>query len=227
MVYGGESTKRDNGLVKVVTIIGESLGLLNKGSAQMPAALEVGEAEKATPISTNALNVSRVGGVAALITGAGAAAIALFRVEKNQDPVGVVVAAYASVGAIVAASLLAVALIIASDIRARSSIAKAGSEPSDRVDVTEVKSEETKITTLDRAYNYVLVDAGHGEVEVRLPDPTACKGQVLALVKTDDGAHNVTIPIKVGATGTQILSKTDRTLRFFSDGNGWRLLEHV
>ncbi|MER5445509.1 hypothetical protein ABT052_24195 [Streptomyces sp. NPDC002766] len=69
-------------------------------------------------MSTNALNVTRVLGLGSLITGTGAAALALFGVDKTDDP-SVVVAAYASVGVIVAAALLTAAIIVSADIRAR------------------------------------------------------------------------------------------------------------
>jgi hypothetical protein len=64
--------------------------------------------------------VTRVGGLTALIASAGAAALAIFNVHKGVDQASVVVAAYVSVGAIVAASLLTAAIIISADIRARS-----------------------------------------------------------------------------------------------------------
>jgi hypothetical protein len=97
----------------------ESVGLLNKGSADSAATPEAGDAAQTAGVSSNALNVTRVGGLAALIVGAGAAAIAIFNVNKATDNASIVVAAYVSVGAIVAAALLTAAVIISSDIRAR------------------------------------------------------------------------------------------------------------
>lgn len=130
MTYGGEATKRSGGLVKAISVVFEKLGLLNPGSAQASAVPDRADAERVGPIASNALNVTRVGGVAALISGAGGAALAIFSVDKHTDPTAVVVAAYASVGAIVAAALIAVAVIIAADIRARKEIAVATPAPS-------------------------------------------------------------------------------------------------
>lgn len=97
----------------------ESVGLLNKGSADSAATPKVSDAAQTAGVSSNALNVTRVGGLATLIVGAGAAAIAIFNVNKATDKASIVVAAYVSVGAIVAAALLTAAVIISSDIRAR------------------------------------------------------------------------------------------------------------
>lgn len=78
-------------------------------------------------MSNNSLKVTRVGGVGALISGAGGAALLLFKVNKSKDPHPIVVAAYISVGVIVAAALVAVAMIIVADIRARAGLASAAS----------------------------------------------------------------------------------------------------
>jgi hypothetical protein len=114
--------RQPNGFGALVTRLLETLGLLNKGSAESAATPTSGEAAQTTGVSNNALNVTRVGGLAALITGAGAAAIGLFHVNVKTDPASVVVAAYGSVGAIVAAALLTAAIIVSADIRARTAL---------------------------------------------------------------------------------------------------------
>ncbi len=113
---------RDAGLVKAVTTLLESIGVLNKGSADSAATPTVGDAAQTAGVSSNTLNVTRVGGLAAFIASAGAAAIAIFNVNKATDKASIVVAAYISVGAIVAAGLFTAAIIISSDIRARSAV---------------------------------------------------------------------------------------------------------
>ncbi|HEX4804845.1 MAG TPA: hypothetical protein VFU94_02995 [Conexibacter sp.] len=112
----------------LVTRVFEAIGLLNKGSATTPGAPDASDMDRVQPVSTNALNVTRVGGVTAVIGGAGAAALAIFSVDPARDATAVVVAAYASVGLIVAAALVTVAIIIAADIRARQAIAVATSK---------------------------------------------------------------------------------------------------
>ena len=113
---------RGNGLAKVVTKSFEAIGLLNKGSADIAAGDTTAKDEAADlPVSNNSLNVTRVGGTGAAIAAAGAAALTLFNVEKGQDETPIVVAAYASVGVIVAAALVTTAIIISADIKARSS----------------------------------------------------------------------------------------------------------
>ncbi|MFF4904128.1 hypothetical protein ACFY2T_04645 [Streptomyces sp. NPDC001260] len=97
----------------------EALGVLNQGSSRSPANPSPEEAARTVGVSTNALNVTRVLGLGALITGTGAAALGLFAVDKKTDKASVVVAAYASVGVIVAAALLTAAIIVSADIRAR------------------------------------------------------------------------------------------------------------
>lgn len=111
---------RGNGLVSTVTSLFESIGVLNKGSSDSAATPKADDAAQTAGISSNALNVTRVGGLTALIASAGAAALAIFNVHKGVDQASVVVAAYVSVGAIVAAGLLTAAIIISADIRARS-----------------------------------------------------------------------------------------------------------
>jgi hypothetical protein len=107
----------------------EKLGLLNPGSTATRSVPTQAAVQQVQPVSSNALNVTRVGGVTSLIAGAGGAALLLFKVDKAKDPHAIVVAAYASVGLIVAAALLTVAIIIAADIRARAAIAVATPPP--------------------------------------------------------------------------------------------------
>jgi tetrahydromethanopterin S-methyltransferase subunit D len=70
----GTAKTRGPGLVVSLTKILESFGLLNAGSSESPATPSPDDAAKTTGISTNTLNVTRVGGLAALIAAAGAAA---------------------------------------------------------------------------------------------------------------------------------------------------------
>jgi hypothetical protein len=120
--------REKNSFAVVATKVFESIGVLNKGSADL-AAGEVGEDEAAETMSVvpPALNVTRVSGVAAVIASSGAAALAIFNVDKSKDSAGVVAAAYGSAGLIVSASLIAVAVILYADIRARSDRAAIGS----------------------------------------------------------------------------------------------------
>jgi len=112
---------RDSGVAVWVTQIFESLGVLNKGSSKSAATPSADDAAQATGVNTNSLNVTRVGGLAATITAAGAAALAIFKVT-SKTKVPIVVAAYASVGVIVAAALLTAAIIISADIRGRTAV---------------------------------------------------------------------------------------------------------
>lgn len=220
MTFGGADTKRIAGFAKVVTTVFESLGLLNKGSANAAAAPSPGEADQVQPVSSNALNVTRVGGVATLISGAGAAALAIFSVDKAHDPASIVVAAYASVGVIVGSALFTVAIIIASDIRARSAIAVAtsGTAPQ-KPDVKSVHgSADTKVI-LDHAYAYVLVDAGSGTVELTLPKAASCAWRSMAIERTDgNAAHDVHIePLPAVSASLQ----PSQSVRLYSDGTNW------
>lgn len=138
MSYGGEDTKRrPDGFATLLTRLFETLGLLNKGSATTPAAPDSGEADMVQPVSSNALNVTRVTGIGSVIAGAGAAALAIFDVHKGTDATAIVVAAYGAVGLIVAAALVTVAIIVSADIRARQAIAIATSaaKPEEHVDI--------------------------------------------------------------------------------------------
>lgn len=117
----GTKAPRSDGLVKTATRIFESVGLLNKGSSTSAATPASGEAAVTAGINSNSLNVTRVGGLGALVAGVGASALAIYNVNKDEDPTAIVVAAYASVGAVIAAALLTVAIIISADIRSRAS----------------------------------------------------------------------------------------------------------
>lgn len=161
MAYGGEDTKRRGDIASLVTRVFEAFGLLNKGSAESPAAPDPSEADKVQPISSNALNVTRVTGVGALIAGAGAAALNVFGVDKAHDRIAIVVAAYAAVGLIVAAALVAVAVIVAADIRARQAIAIATSKappPTERFDIKTVDG----VTETETEVTFDHVAAGNG-----------------------------------------------------------------
>jgi hypothetical protein len=113
------SKARTTGPATVTTKIFEWLGLLNTGSSQSPPTPNTEEATKTTGVSTNSLNVTRVGGFAAFIAAAGAAALAVFNVNKATDKPAIVVAAYISVGVIIAAALFTAAIVISTDIRSR------------------------------------------------------------------------------------------------------------
>jgi hypothetical protein len=120
--------RQSNSLAVLVTKALESVGVLNKGSAEVASGnVSSDEAVKALPVVPPALNVTRVSGVAALIASAGAAALAIFNVDKSKDSTGVVAAAYGSSGLIVAASLIAVAVILYADIGARLRSSSSGS----------------------------------------------------------------------------------------------------
>jgi hypothetical protein len=114
------STPRSpTGFAATATKLFEAVGVLNKGSAGSAATPKVEDAAQTAGVSSNTLNVTRVGGLTAVIAGAGAAAIAIFNVNKATDRASIVVAAYVSVGVIVASALLTAAIIISADIRAR------------------------------------------------------------------------------------------------------------
>jgi hypothetical protein len=124
--------RRPNGLPALATKALESIGLLNKGSAALSQApsspSEPGAAAPETgeppPVVDPALNVTRVGGTTALITGAGGAFLTLTNLT-DQTPDAVRVAAYAGTAVVVAAALIATAIMIVADIRARSALAVA------------------------------------------------------------------------------------------------------
>lgn len=115
---GGSRSARSGGLAQAITWVFEKLGVLNQGSTESAPTPTTQESSETAGISTNALNVTRVGGLAATVTAVGAAALAIFNIKQTSKP-AIVVAAYASVGVIVAAALLTAAIIISADIRGR------------------------------------------------------------------------------------------------------------
>jgi hypothetical protein len=225
MAFGGEA--RDSGLAKAVATAFEGLGLLNKGSASAPAAPASGQSGDVESISTNSLNVTRVGGVGALISGAGAAAIGIFSVDKAKDPVAIVVAAYASVGIIVAAATLTVAIIIAADIRARGAIAVAtGPDPQQAATVKSISGSGTTNVLLPRAFEQVLVDAGGGDVAVTLPPASSSEWQSVTLTRTDSISGNMVTVFPVAGFADEKLDVTPTTpsATLYSTGKSWERL---
>ena len=234
MAFGGPNTIRE---VKTwanrVASVAEKLGLLNKGSAGRPAAPS--DVSDVQPISSNSLNVTRVGGLSSLIAAAGGAALLLFNVNKTKDPAPVVVAAYVSTGAIVAAALITAALIIMADIRARAAIAvtpspRIGPRQSDINHVAAVPTQAANgaqldyIAPLERAYEYVLIDAHAANVVLTLPSTSAYPWQRMVLVREDTSGNRVTIRPQ----GTQqLLGEAEQLLaphnsiRIYSDGKAW------
>jgi len=127
-VPGTTEARNPNSIATLTAKVFETLGVLNKGSAGAPATPSPEQAAQSTGISTNALNVTRVGGVTALIAAVGAAALTIFNVDKVTDKPSIVVAAYIGVGVIVASALLTVAIIISADIRSRVALTTAATQ---------------------------------------------------------------------------------------------------
>ncbi len=222
MTFGGNETERTGGLAKALTTIFESLGILNKGSAAAAAAPEPSEVDQVQGVSSNSLNVTRVGGLAAVIAGVGAAALAVFEVDKAHDHASIVVAAYVSVGVIVAAALLTTGVIIAADIRARSAIAVA-TTPKTAPDAENVKSVQGAANTkeaLTRAYEFVLVDAGAGNVDLTLPNPASCPWQTLTVKRTDAAAGNY-VRVEPVPGGPLEITPAAKEKRLYSNGAAW------
>ena len=236
MAYGGSSTTRGNGLVQLVARVAESIGLLNKGSASAPAAPEASDVANVTPVSSNTLNVTRVGGIATLIGAAGSAALLIFNVDKVKDRASIVVAAYLSIGAIIAAALLTVAIIINSDIRARAAIAAAVSPvPSDRNDVKHVAAVAAApaaggapsdfTVSLDQTYNYVLIDATAANVILTLPSASSSSWQQMTIKREDNIAAN-TVTIRPQGQETVLGQHTyplavANPIQIYSNGVEW------
>jgi hypothetical protein len=120
--------RKTGGFAAVLTRAFEAVGLLNKGSSKAPATPSARDAAATAGVSTNALNVTRVAGLATTVTAVGAAALALFHVKSTTNPV-IVVAAYSSVGVIIAAALLTAAIIISADIKSRTAVSAAPAAP--------------------------------------------------------------------------------------------------
>lgn len=230
MGYGGPDTKRLLSLGGIpksfagwVGLIFESLGVLNKGSMKAQAAPDAGDVANLQPISSNTLNVTRVGGIGALISAAGGAALVLFNVNKKTDRASIVVAAYVSVGLIVAAALVTVAVIIAADIRARTAIATATAPPARPVGVKRVSDGGT--TALDQVYEVVLVDASTASVELALPSAESFSWQQMTIKREDsDGNRSVTLRPQgqqtIAGEDHQDLGPRD-SLHIYSDGRAW------
>ena len=201
MTYGGPDTARSlTSVVRWISIAAESIGLLNKGSAKTPAAPTASDVADVQPVSSNTLNVTRVGGITTLIAAAGGAALLIFNVDKTKDRASIVVAAYVSIGVIVGAALFTVAIIIAADIRARSAIATAVSPKvrSERVDVKYIAAVAAAAAggpppdftaSLDQTYNYVLVNANAANVILTLPGAGSFSWQQMTIKRADDDAQ--------------------------------------
>ena len=235
MAFGGPNTIRE-ATTWAGRIAGwaEKLGLLNKGSARAPAAPS--DVSDVQPISTNTLNVTRVGGLTSLIAAAGGAALLLFNVNKAKDPAAIVVAAYASTGVVVAAALLTAAIIITADIRARAAIAvtpspKAGARQADVTHVAAVAAhgaggaELDFLAALDHAYEYVLINAQAANVVLTLPSTGACAWQRMVLAREDQSARRVTIrphPQQALLGAAEYVLPGHASVRIYSDGEAWR-----
>lgn len=243
MPFGGLGTLRGSSgfsFVRLVTQAAESVGLLNKGSATAPVAPAPGSG--ASPaISANTLNVTRVTGLGTLIAGAGGAALLLFHV-KPATPASEVVAAYISTGAIVAAALLTVAMIICADIRARTvTTAAAAAAPAQHavpaiargsvksVQAVAASANGTKpgpgyVATLDQAYDYVLVNAKAADVTLMLPSAEAASWQQMTLTRNDNSPHTVTLQPQGAETidGEHSLALTTTSaVQVYSNGTVW------
>ncbi len=230
MAYGGQISKRltskggvPKSLAGWIGTIFEVLGVLNKGSAKAQAAPDSSDVAKLQPISSNTLNVTRVGGVTTLISAAGGAALLIFNVNKKTDRAPVVVAAYISVGVIVAAALITVAVIIAADVRARTAVATAVSPQPKPTGVKHVAAAGT--TSLDQVYDYVLVNAGSASVDLALPSADSASWQRMTIKREDGNAsNNVTLRPQGQQT---IAGQAERQLGpgnsvlIYSDGRAW------
>lgn len=234
MAFGGPNTLREVGSwAGKIAGWAEKAGLLNKGSARAPAA--PADVSDVQPISTNALNVTRVGGLTSLIAAAGGAALLLFNVNKAKDPAPVVVAAYASTGVIVAAALLTAAIIITADIRARAAVAasvspRVGPRQPDvkRVEAVAVQGPGgaalDSVVSLQRTYEYVVIDARTANVVLMLPSTGAFPWQRMVLVREDNSGHTVTIrpegqQLVLG--GAEYVLPAQGSVRIYSDSQAW------
>jgi hypothetical protein len=232
MAYGGdETTQRDSGPGQWFTWLFEKLGVLNKGSSATSAAPDPGEVDQQVQaVSTNALNVTRVGGLATLVTAVGAAALAIFKLDKGTTPAARA-AAYASVGVIVAAALIAAAVIIAADIRARTAVAtttsaKAAPAPAARTAVKSLAGTAAAAATkatLDQAYDYVLANADEGSLDVTLPSPVANAWRHMTIRRTDSNAgHRVNVQPAEGIGATALAP--GESLSLYATDAAWHSL---
>ena len=178
-----------------------------------------------TPISSNALNVTRVGGLAALVSSVGAAALALFGVDKATDKPSIVVAAYVSVGVIVAAGLVSAAVIVATDIRTRGSIAVTTSPPSASIRLSSMTDSGAIAFPVD----LVRVDASGKEfVRLSLPDAAQQPGARLTVKRVDadqDAVVHVEAPAGQSIDGEhhKALAGQWSVLRVFSTLENWEV----
>ena len=242
MTYTGSGSKRRVGqrwgvpksLAGWVGTLFEILGLLNKGSAKAQAVPDANNVAKVQPISSNTLNVTRVGGITTLIGAAGSAAMLIFNVNKASDRAPIVVAAYLSIGAIVTAALLTVAIIIAADVRARTAVAVTAapvppSHPAESL-ASPAPGEVTRVitpglTSLTRVFDYVLVSAAAGSMELVLPSAGLVPGRQMT-IKREDPDANHTVALRPQAQQT-ITGQPQRQLppagsvQIYSDGLNW------
>lgn len=235
MIYGGSITQRGIGIVNGITKLAESLGLLNKGSAKA-AAPTASDTATVQPVTSNSLNVTRVGGVSTLIGAAGGAALLIYNVNKTKDRASIVVAAYAGIGVIVAAALLTVAIIIAADIRARASIAAAVSPvPPAKAQVKRLVAEAAQApahgnppgftASLDQAYNYVIINAAEADMLLTLPDAKSSSWQQMTIKREDNnGGRTVAIHPQGQQTviGQQVYDlPAANPIQIYSNGENW------
>jgi hypothetical protein len=244
MTYRGSDSKRKTwpgGLPKSLAgwagTLFETLGLLNKGSARAQAVPDASDAAKTGQISSNTLNVTRVGGITTLIGAAGSAALLILNVNKTADRAPIVVAAYLSIGAIVATALLTVAIIIAADVRARTAVAAAATpatQPSPQPQpghqgqpapggVTRVIA--PGLTSLTRVFDYVLVSATAGSMELVLPSAGSVPWQQMTIKREDpDASHTVALRPQAQQTITgqpQRQLPPSGSVQLYSDGLNW------
>ncbi len=220
-------TRKPFSLAKILGYIGEAIGLLNKGSVTDSAT--AGGNASGQSISANSLNVTRVGGVGAVISGAGGAALLLFKVNKATDPPSIVVAAYLSVGLIVAAALVTVAMIVVADVRTRGSVAASAQAPEPAEQVKYIRAVAAHAgdmdASLDRAYEYVIVNAIAAGVKLMLPSAAASPWQPMRITRDDDaGTHSVAL---LAQNADQVLGASQHdlaaggSLLLYSDGRSW------
>jgi hypothetical protein len=112
---------RAKGLVSGATKLLESIGLLNKGSSSSTATPSPDTNAGTVGVATNSLNVTRVGGTASLTIAVGTAALTLFHLNAHTATAARATA-YGAVGLVVSTALIATAVILQSDVRARSAI---------------------------------------------------------------------------------------------------------
>jgi hypothetical protein len=219
---GGISTPRDSGLAKWATKLFEALGVLNKGSSETAATPSAGDAENTTSVSSNALNVTRVSGLASLVTVVGAAAMALFAVDKSGDNVRM--AAYIAVGVIVAAALITAGIIVVADIRARSAVSAANirtpasSHPSAKY--IKVKTGDGPLT-IDGTDDVVAIDAADANLRVTVPKAPKLPGRVLTFERIDQSNHHVSVADDDGFGPVQLdIGRPE--VRIVATADGWK-----